>query len=103
MLRSVLKNDFMVSDKTEESIHKDGSKTFTDIVATDAKHDIVIGSTKVRQGESVEIESKAGDEKYLSSQISHINKQLEGMKDDSHKFLVVTADFDRMSDEKRNS
>lgn len=101
MLRSVLKDDFTVSEKTEQSIHEDGSKTFTDIVATEAKRNLVIGSTEIKQGESVEIESKAGDEKYLSNQINHINKQLEGMNEDSHKFLVVTADFGRMSDEKK--
>lgn len=98
MIRSVLSKDFHVSDKTRESIHEDGSKTFTDIVATDARRNIRIGNTEIKTGESLSVESKAGDERYLASQIEHIAKQLAGMDQDSHRMLVVTADYQRMSE-----
>ncbi|MCM1507919.1 MAG: hypothetical protein NC177_12425 [Ruminococcus flavefaciens] len=101
MLRSVLKDNFDVSDKTEKSVHENGKFTYTDIVARNAKEDIVIGNTTIKAGETVEIESKAGDKRYLSEQIEHIANQLDGMDDKSHRFLVVTADFQQMSDNKK--
>ncbi|MGN0650809.1 MAG: hypothetical protein ACI4KM_10260 [Oscillospiraceae bacterium] len=97
MIKSTLNSDFEVSDTTVKSVHEDGSVTFTDIEAT-AKHDIEISDgVVIHEGEKLAIESKAGDERYISSQIDHINQQLEGMPEDSHRMLFVTADVNNLS------
>lgn len=99
MIKNVLGEDFEVSDHTVKSVHKDGSITYTDIEAT-AKQDVEISDgVVVLKDEKIAIESKAGDEKYLSSQIDHIDKQLEGMPEDAHRMLFVTADVNRLSAE----
>lgn len=99
MIKSALGNDFEVPDHTVKSIHEDGSVTYTDIEAT-AKHDVEISKgVIIPQNEKIAIESKAGNEKYLSTQIDHIGKQLEGMPEDSHRMLFVTADVNRLSAE----
>ncbi len=100
MIKSVLENDFDVSDKTVKSEHADGSITYTDIVAS-ARNDVQLGDITIKQGEILSIESKAGDEKYLASQIDHISKQLEGMDKDSHRVLFVTSDYHRMNDKRQ--
>ena len=97
MIKSTLDSDFEVSSITVRSVHEDGSFTYTDIQAQ-AKHDVEIGEgVVIHEGEMLAVESKAGDERYLSSQIDHIDKQLAGMPEESHRMLFVTADVDRLS------
>lgn len=82
------------------SKHKDGKKTFTDIIATINK-DVQIGNCQVKKGETIAVEVKAGASEYLTSEISHIDRQLKGMPDSS-RFLVVTADYYSMTEDKKN-
>lgn len=97
MIKSTLNSDFEVSSITVKSVHEDGSYTYTDIQAQ-AKHDVEIGEgVVIHEGDMLAIESKAGSESYLSSQIDHIDRQLEGMPEDSHRMLFVTADVNRLS------
>lgn len=97
MIKSTLDGDFEVTDHTVKSVHEDGSVTYTDIEAS-ARHDVEIsGGTVIHAGEKIAIESKSGDERYLSSQIQHIDKQLEGMPEDAHRMLFVTADVNHLS------
>ncbi len=97
MIKSTLNSDFEVSSITVKSVHEDGSYTYTDIQAQ-AKHDVEIGEgVVIHEGDMLAIESKVGSESYLSSQINHIDRQLEGMPEDSHRMLFVTADVNRLS------
>ena len=97
MIKSTLNSDFEVSSITVKSVHEDGSYTYTDIQAQ-AKHDVEIGEgVVIHEGDMLAIESKAGSESYLSSQIDHIDRQLEGMPEDSHRMLFVTADVNKLS------
>ncbi len=101
MIKSTLINDFEVSEHTVKSVHNDGTVTYTDIEAV-AKHNLEInGGLVISAGEKIAIESKAGNEKYIASQIEHIDKQLQGMPDDSHRLLFITADVNRLNDEDR--
>lgn len=124
MIRSSIKQYFEeIPDKTQKSVYEIDEKlknnydsiasesrrgklqvgdevtTFVDVEGHNAKEDFQIGDVLVQKGENVSIESKAGDEKYLTSQIEHIFNQLNGMDENSHKILAVTADYEKMRDE----
>jgi len=86
-----------------------GRSTKPDVIALNATHDIKIGGEYVVAGESIVIEAKCGDAFYLTSEIEHIAHQLSGydkleeelkpeMKGRLHRTLMLTQDYERMSD-----
>lgn len=101
MIRSVLQDDFDVSERTVKAETNEGHTTYIDIVAV-ARDDIEINGETIKKGETLSIESKSGSEQYLTREIAHINKQLGGMPNDAHKMLFVTADYDRMSENNKD-
>lgn len=100
-----LKDKFS-SIETQRKIDLEKSYTKSDIIATNAESDIQIGDISIKRGESIGIEVKCGEAAYLSSQISHIDRQLKGFDMyekqnpslEFHKIVMVTADYHSMSD-----
>lgn len=80
--------------------------TKSDVIATNAKENVMIGDILIKKGESMGIEVKCGEKEYLSSEVSHIDKQLTGFdiyeknnpSSKFHKIVMVTADYYQMSD-----
>lgn len=97
-----------ISDVEVQKETSDG-KTNIDITCRDAKEDFTIGDTEVKKGEDLYIESKIGNKEYISSQMEHMKKQIEGhhnagseSENEYKSVIVVSADYREISDEKRN-
>ena len=101
-----LKDQFSSIETQRKIDLEKNTYTKSDIIATHANQNIQIGDISIKEGESMGVEVKCGEAAYLSSQISHIDKQLSGFdvyerQDESvkfHKVVVVTADYYQMSD-----
>ena len=65
-------------------------------------------NVEVKKGEDLFIESKIGDKAYITQQIDHMKKQVEGHHNEGNEskngyksIIVVSADYKNINDEKR--
>ena len=72
------------------------------------KKDGHISEDEVKKGEDLFIESKIGDKAYITQQIDHMKKQVEGHHNEGNEskngyksIIVVSADYKNINDEKR--
>ncbi len=73
-----LKDQFSSIETQRKIDLEKNTYTKSDIIATHANQNIQIGDISIKEGESMGVEVKCGEAAYLSSQISHIDKQLSG-------------------------
>lgn len=108
LLKENLKDCFEEISEKEVQQETSQGKTNIDITCIEAKEDFKIGNVEVKKGEDLFIESKIGDKAYITQQIDHMKKQVEGHHNEGNEskngyksIIVVSADYKNINDEKR--
>lgn len=108
LLKENLKDCFEEISEKEVQQETSQGKTNIDITCREAKEDFKIGNVEVKKGEDLFIESKIGDKAYITQQIDHMKKQVEGHHNEGNEskngyksIIVVSADYKNINDEKR--
>lgn len=108
LLKENLKDCFEEISEKEVQQETSQGKTNIDITCREAKEDFKIENVEVKKGEDLFIESKIGDKAYITQQIDHMKKQVEGhhnewneSKNGYKSIIVVSADYKNINDEKR--
>ena len=78
LLKENLKDCFEEISEKEVQQETSQGKTNIDITCREAKEDFKIENVEVKKGEDLFIESKIGDKAYITQQIDHMKKQVEG-------------------------
>lgn len=108
LLKENLKDCFEEISEKEVQQETSQGKTNIDITCREAKEDFKIENVEVKKGEDLFIESKIGDKAYITQQIDHMKKQVEGHHNEGNEskngyksIIVVSADYKNINDEKR--
>lgn len=108
LLKENLKDCFEEISEKEVQQETSQGKTNIDITCREAKEDFKIENVEVKKGEDLFIESKIGDNAYITQQIDHMKKQVEGHHNEGNEskngyksIIVVSADYKNINDEKR--
>ena len=108
LLKENLKDCFEEISEKEVQQETSQGKTNIDIICREAKEDFKIENVEVKKGEDLFIESKIGDKAYITQQIDHMKKQVEGHHNEGNEskngyksIIVVSADYKNINDEKR--
>ena len=108
LLKENLKDCFEEISEKEVQQETSQGKTNIDITCREAKEDSKIENVEVKKGEDLFIESKIGDKAYITQQIDHMKKQVEGHHNEGNEskngyksIIVVSADYKNINDEKR--
>lgn len=108
LLKENLKDCFEEISEKEVQQKTSQGKTNIDITCREAKEDFKIENVEVKKGEDLFIESKIGDKAYITQQIDHMKKQVEGHHNEGNEskngyksIIVVSADYKNINDEKR--
>lgn len=95
MLKDALAEYFDSVDEKQISVETDEGVTKPDIILSNAKNDITIGSTEISQGQDLGVEVKCGADVYIRSQISHILTQVLGHGENS--VVIVSSEYNDMT------
>ena len=108
LLKENLKDCFEEISEKEVQQETSQGKTNIDITCREAKEDFKIENVEVKKGEDLFIESKIGDKAYITQQIDHMKKQVEGHHNEGNEskngyksIILVSADYKNINDEKR--
>lgn len=108
LLKENLKDCFEEISEKEVQQETSQGKTNIDITCREAKEDFKIENVEVKKSEDLFIESKIGDKAYITQQIDHMKKQVEGHHNEGNEskngyksIIVVSADYKNINDEKR--
>ena len=108
LLKENLKDCFEEISEKEVQQETSQGKTNIDITCREAKEDFKIENVEVKKGDDLFIESKIGDKAYITQQIDHMKKQVEGHHNEGNEskngyksIIVVSADYKNINDEKR--
>jgi hypothetical protein len=108
LLKESLSDKFEKISDVEQQQDTALGKTNIDITCENAKKDFKLGDVEVKKGENLYIESKIGDKSYISGQMEHMKKQIEGHHQagqetgkDYKSVIVVSSDYRNISEDKR--
>lgn len=109
LLKESLQEKFKEISDVEIQQETSNGKTNIDITCIGAKEKFNIGDSELKKNENAYIESKIGNKEYISSQMEHMKKQIEGhhnagseSKNGYKSLIVVSADYKEINEEKRN-